>query len=1346
MLLVLSALAAPLLAGRAAAFGERVYDSNTVVPIGDPFFLVWSGESVAQSFKPAATYVLLNVTLRLRNLGNNANAVNITIRPDSGGVPSTSVFAGTDIVAPGGVGPVNVPLTPAVTVTQGARYWIVAAKGGALGNAYEWHHSNGNTSADGKAMTNVGSGWTNSVPATDMWFLTYGREVQANITVGMASTARAQPKDIVLFTIYLNNTGTQAARTVWLNDTLPSGFTYISDTAGSIPAITGYPNYTFANLANGPHSFTMTVQVRTDVAPGTALTNLAALAYTDAAGVPRPPSAAQATVVVGLQWKQLYLVPGTPGPPQSLVPKPPTGPQVVYEVRDGGAAFDFQLTAPLSRPLRVLSVTPVLYLDSKTGSTRNLDMNFTLLDVVGATQTAIWFGQTRVTTDNKVGFQVFSFSYPATDLNFSPGHQVLLRIQNKATASDNALLATNATATQSKMDLLTSTYVRVDSLQLRDGAGPATVWSPMDSLVVWANVSDPFGTSEIAAAWINITDPSGALVRNFTAMSILSSGSGWKLFNASVSAPLTNGTYRIEVIAKEGNGALAYTIGSGLVRAPDIRPALVPSQPSALSGDTFTYTIWYNNTGSGPAAQVWVNLTLASEVTFVTSSAEANRTGPTNWTWTNVAVPSSSFLVQVRVRSGIPPVPSMSTTTILTSRDEKGYFWPARTASAGVILQGPILSLAFTTSRPATHSNDTLVLSSTLRNTGELAGTVWLNLTWSAGLAYISDTAGSVGGTSTVRPDGVDIRWTNQAPGASFTLDVTVRTGSGLSRGFNLTIAVGLNYTNARGAIMPPQAAGRSVTVIAPVIVNATIWVGQATATPGDTVPARVSFSNVGDEPALSLVVTLALDAALSVRDASVAHTISGSAALFVFSNVGVGPRWIFLNLTVARGATDRDVLSLLGSVVYTDWIANPMAPVSATPTSMSVAAPALHLAGSPSVTTVEAGTRVAFRIDPSNLGSGPARDVWLNATLPLNLLFVSDSSDGERSAMGPRVTWYWPAFGMGSRAFDLTLALRSGALDGDTEDVALAADYADSNGNLAFVPEVILRASFVGPRLQLTLERSAEAVPTQTSFQYTLHVRNVGATIAKTVWLVDSVDDGLKVISYTSKVQPTGASDLNWTYENLQPNEEQIIILNVQVKAGVAVGTVIPNFITAVFTNSQGQSIGAAQSNAVLVTVIEATSPLPFVGAVAVAAAGAGLGVVVYRRRGSRIEEVFLTTRDGILIEHLARNLVQDKDPDIVSGMLMGIQRFVREAFKFGEDHELHQMEFGDRHILFERGEAIIMAAVTSGGDSRNVGGKLKKALAQIESEFGDVLAKFDGSMDQILGVQERLRERLLH
>src|SRR5437870_11612763 len=110
VLLMLSVLAAPFLAAKAGAFGERVYDSNTVVGAGDPSFLVWSGNGVAQSFTPSTTYVLLTLTLRLRNLGGAGHTVNITIRPNAAGVPSNSVLAWANPLAGATASPANVPM------------------------------------------------------------------------------------------------------------------------------------------------------------------------------------------------------------------------------------------------------------------------------------------------------------------------------------------------------------------------------------------------------------------------------------------------------------------------------------------------------------------------------------------------------------------------------------------------------------------------------------------------------------------------------------------------------------------------------------------------------------------------------------------------------------------------------------------------------------------------------------------------------------------------------------------------------------------------------------------------------------------------------------------------------------------------------------------------------------------------------------------------------------------------------------------------------------------------------------------------------------------------------------
>src|SRR2546422_4535647 len=250
--LLFSTSSISLLAPSAAAFGERRYEANTIVGGGDPFLYVYSGESNAQSFTATATYVLLNVTLRVRNTGGLTDPINITIRPDASGVPSPSVLAWSNPLAGGTVSLMDAPLTPTPILRQGTTYWLVATKGANVNDAYEWHHSGANTYAGGRAILDTGTGWMNPLLPTHFWFLTYGRELETNVTIGMSVVPpRAMPKDSVTFTVYVNNSGTFPARQVWVNDTSPAGLTYVSDTAAGIGATTAYPNYTFANVTNG---------------------------------------------------------------------------------------------------------------------------------------------------------------------------------------------------------------------------------------------------------------------------------------------------------------------------------------------------------------------------------------------------------------------------------------------------------------------------------------------------------------------------------------------------------------------------------------------------------------------------------------------------------------------------------------------------------------------------------------------------------------------------------------------------------------------------------------------------------------------------------------------------------------------------------------------------------------------------------------------------------------------------------------------------------------------------------------------------------------------------------------
>ena len=383
--------------------------------------------------------------------------------------------------------------------------------------------------------------------------------------------------------------------------------------------------------------------------------------------------------------------------------------------------------------------------------------------------------------------------------------------------------------------------------------------------------------------------------------------------------------------------------------------------------------------------------------------------------------------------------------------------------------------------------------------------------------------------------------------------------------------------------------------------------------------------------------------------------------------------------------------------------------------------------------------------IVPANAGSGLARDAWLNLTLPSALVFVSDSSDGQRMVIGSRISWHWQDWPTGPRPFDLALAANPTTPDGANASVPMSLTSVDANGNHGPDVPVVLRASFVAPAIQLSISVNQERVATGKTFSYSLVLRNTGTTMTRTLWLVDSLGTSLRMFSYQSSVPVAGSSDLNWTFRTVQPQQVETVRLDIQVDAGVAVGTQVPNMFAAVYTNSNGTVIGYVQSGSVVITVVESASPLPYVFGTVAATGGAG-GYLAYRRRRARIVEVFLISAEGgLLIDHLSRSLIHHKDPDVVSAMLSAVQDFVKDAFKLGEDRTLHQLEFGDYRIHLERGKHIFLAAVTAGGNGAATIKRLREVLDEIESKQGDSLRDWNGVSDALLGVTDIVRKRLL-
>ncbi|TLZ66892.1 MAG: hypothetical protein E6K16_01575 [Methanobacteriota archaeon] len=161
----------------------------------------------------------------------------------------------------------------------------------------------------------------------------------------------------------------------------------------------------------------------------------------------------------------------------------------------------------------------------------------------------------------------------------------------------------------------------------------------------------------------------------------------------------------------------------------------------------------------------------------------------------------------------------------------------------------------------------------------------------------------------------------------------------------------------------------------------------------------------------------------------------------------------------------------------------------------------------------------------------------------------------------------------------------------------------------------------------------------------------------------------------------------------------------------------------------------------------------------IAVAYPSANLGVLKFRmalaarrleeelgllpRTGARIDETFLLTRAGLLIEHVSLSEVLSKDRDIMAGMVAAIQAFVRDSFG-DRGGVLEEMGMGNAILRLVAGRWCTLA-ILAGGPLRPE--YLSRAAALVE-RFEDAnrqaLDPWDGRPGSLEGVDEFARDLL--
>jgi outer membrane protein OmpA-like peptidoglycan-associated protein len=120
---------------------------------------------------------------------------------------------------------------------------------------------------------------------------------------------------------------------------------------------------------------------------------------------------------------------------------------------------------------------------------------------------------------------------------------------------------------------------------------------------------------------------------------------------------------------------------------------------------------------------------------------------------------------------------------------------------------------------------------------------------------------------------------------------------------------------------------------------------------------------------------------------------------------------------------------------------------------------------------------------------------------------------------------------------------------------------------------------------------------------------------------------------------------------------------------------------------------------------------------------------VVLLRTLIYRVEQVLLVDRNsGLLLTSVSAPGISVKDQDLISGMLIAIQDFVRDSFQLDQNENIREIRAGDFSIWVEPGPQAALVAVVRGSAPVELRERLRSAIALIHEKVGTEIRAFEG------------------
>lgn len=110
-------------------------------------------------------------------------------------------------------------------------------------------------------------------------------------------------------------------------------------------------------------------------------------------------------------------------------------------------------------------------------------------------------------------------------------------------------------------------------------------------------------------------------------------------------------------------------------------------------------------------------------------------------------------------------------------------------------------------------------------------------------------------------------------------------------------------------------------------------------------------------------------------------------------------------------------------------------------------------------------------------------------------------------------------------------------------------------------------------------------------------------------------------------------------------------------------------------------------------------------------------------------LEEVFVIGSNGLLIKHMSRTIMTEKDRDVVGGMISVLSNFVRETFSERDGGDVQEISLGEHRFILCNDAGVVVAVLVTRGATEDIVPRLRHLLALLHDRYGDSLENWGGT-----------------